>query len=733
MNLHAFLRECGRYLVVAGMVLSLAACNDPGEDGAAGQPGPGTVSTATALNTEVTAVAVDSPPVVSFRVTDQNGIPFTGLTPADVSFTIAQLNPGSNGEPSAWQNYINRVEQPNGVGPGTEATVQGTVERGTSGTLVNEGDGSYTYTFATDITNVTTPVAVPYDANRTHRIAMQLGGSVPVSNVVYTWRPSSGTTSGITSREIVKTDSCNECHGGLAMHGGGRIDTRYCVTCHNPGSTDANSGNTIDFKVMVHKLHMGEKLPSVLAGGSYTIWGHNSTPFDFSDVTFPQDVRNCTKCHDSADVDTPQADNWQNRASVEACGSCHDDVDFATGLNHIGGIASNATCSDCHAAGGAAGPVAASHVIPAQAAGTQFAYSLTSATYNATNGRVTAKLKITDPSNGNAPYALTEPVWATSTLRLNIAWGTGDYTNSGSGNGVAKAIQIAFLNAGALNATYHTYNSNTGVHTIVSDPLPAAAQASGSGSVAIEGYPKVVVDGVTVNTPVTSAVLAFAINDAAASPRRVVVDNAKCLTCHQTLSLHGNNRVNETAICVTCHNPNNTDIGVRPAGAVGGIDGKLEESIDFKRLIHAIHAADKDGHGFRENGLVVYGHMSSVFDYSHLRFPGKLNNCATCHAGTTYALPLAANVLPSVIDTTDAATDSDRSSLDTDPANDLVITPTAAVCSSCHDRAVAQAHMEQNGALFGATRAEAAVTVEVCEICHGPGRIGDVAVMHGSN
>lgn len=744
MNVRILPCEFARDLIVACLVLLLAACQSDGDDGAEGPPGPGTVSTATAITPQVSSVSTQSAPVVEFYIEDQYGIPFTGLTADNARFTIAQLDPGANGEPSAWQSYINKIETAGSAGPGTEDKLQANYEKATEGTFVNNGDGSYTYTFATNITNVTSPVAVPYDATRTHRIAIQLDNGVPVRNVIYTWQPSTGATSGITSREIVKIDSCNECHNKLAMHGGGRIDTRYCVTCHNPGSADANSGNTIDFKVMVHKLHMGEKLPSVVAGGSYSIWGHRDTKFDFSDVVFPQDVRNCTKCHDGSDSGTPEGDNWKNRPSVEACGSCHDDVNFTDGTLHQGSIADNSMCSDCHASGGSAGPVADDHIIPTHVARERFAYTITGATFDAGMGRVTANFKITDPSNGDAPYSLTEAVWTASTLRLNIAWDTSDYTNTGSGSGVSKAVQIAFLSGGVLNATYHSYDAGTGVHTVVSDPLPAAALASGSGSVAIEGYPKADVGGTIVNTPITSAVAYFAINDITARARRQVVASAKCLQCHETLSLHGNNRVNEPAICVTCHNPNNTDIEVRPTDG-SAVDGKIEESIDFKRMIHAIHAADKDGHGFRENGIVVYGHIMgsstayNAVDFSHVRFPGILSDCTTCHEGTSYTLPLNPSVQPSTIGTGTTLTQTKAGwnlatyIPDTDPANDLVITPTAAVCSSCHDKAIAQAHMEQNGALFGVTRDVAAVTVEVCEICHGPGRVGDVATLHGIN
>ena len=80
----------------------------------------------------------------------------------------------------------------------------------------------------------------------------------------------------------------------------------YCVTCHNPGSTDSDSGNTVDFKVMIHKIHHGENLPSVQAGGSYIVAGA-----DYSTVVYPQDIRNCTKCHANSAA-TPQGDNWKN-------------------------------------------------------------------------------------------------------------------------------------------------------------------------------------------------------------------------------------------------------------------------------------------------------------------------------------------------------------------------------------------------------------------------------------
>jgi cytochrome c len=61
-------------------------------------------------------------------------------------------------------------------------------------------------------------------------------------------------------------------------------------------------------------------------------------------------------------------------------------------------------------------------------------------------------------------------------------------------------------------------------------------------------------------------------------------------------------------------------------------------------------------------------------------------------------------------------------------ADDLMISPTASVCSACHDSSVAKIHMEQNGADFAAT--ESSINTEACAICHGPGRVADLAVVH---
>jgi hypothetical protein len=155
-----------------------------------------------------------------------------------------------------------------------------------------------------------------------------------------------------------------------SQHGGASRRDQW-RPCHNPGSWDNSPGNvqTLDFKVMIHKIHRGANLPSVLgpdgvAGtaddGKYMIGSA-----DFSTVVFPQDVRNCTKCHDGADPATPQGDNWKIQPSREACGSCHDNVNFATGVGHAGG-SGQLDLPRVHSTGGESGPVSNS-LIPGQA------------------------------------------------------------------------------------------------------------------------------------------------------------------------------------------------------------------------------------------------------------------------------------------------------------------------------------------------------------------------------
>ena len=147
-------------------------------------------------------------------------------------------------------------------------------------------------------------------------------------------------------------------------------------------------------------------------------------------------------------------------------------------------------------------------------------------------------------------------------------------------------------------------------------------------------------------------------------------------------------------------------------------------------MIHGIHASAA---GFRRNALVVIGRNGTIFDAGTLeRYPRNPRDCVACHvddgARGTFELPLAETVLGSTFNTRSFMPDG-TVRVDADPANDVKVTPTAAVCSSCHDSDKAVNHMVQRGrAAFSAT-AEQEV-LERCAACHGPGRDKSVRKVH---
>ena len=67
-------------------------------------------------------------------------------------------------------------------------------------------------------------------------------------------------------------------------------------------------------------------------------------------------------------------------------------------------------------------------------------------------------------------------------------------------------------------------------------------------------------------------------------------------------------------------------------------------------------------------------------------------------------------------------------------ATTLVLSPTVAVCSACHDSTDAITHMKSNtGSFYQARNTATSASGETCLVCHGTGRSADIAVMHSKN
>lgn len=126
--------------------------------------------------------------------------------------------------------------------------------------------------------------------------------------------------------------NCADCHGDSVMHlyenniHPAQFNPDYCKACHdyghyNTGDAFVNQGGTstngwsgygaVPISRRTHGVHRGKYLEhseEIYANADY-----------FKDVIFPEDIRNCTKCHTSSTSGT-----WKTEPSRVACLACHD-------------------------------------------------------------------------------------------------------------------------------------------------------------------------------------------------------------------------------------------------------------------------------------------------------------------------------------------------------------------------------------------------------------------------
>jgi hypothetical protein len=363
---------------------------------------------------------------------------------------------------------------------------------------------------------------------------------------------------------------------------------------------------------------------------------------------------------------------WLTNPNRVACGACHDDVNFATGENHAGGAwDDDEFCAFCHEAD----------------SGVEFDRSIRGAhtvvyKSNQLPGLVAQIQEVRNTGPGQSPtviFSLFSKKGRVNPASLNrilftLTGPNEDFDFYAQENALGRLMP-------AGNNWSFTFNA----------ALPN--NAAGSFSVGVEGRISNVPlsDGSTATDQMQNYIFPIAVTDAAPMARRLVVDDAKCESCHANLSLHGGNRHNAGEYCQTCHRPDATDDVVRLEG--------LDESIHFKYMVHKIHRG-----AALENGFVVYGYRSSVHDYSHVVFPGDLRNCEACHVEGAYGLPTPAGALP------------------TNSPNTLLTTMGAdtASCLSCHDSLEAAAHADANTSPLG----------ESCGACHGEDRSHAVDKVH---
>ncbi|MCB9898566.1 MAG: hypothetical protein H6825_11220 [Planctomycetes bacterium] len=169
--------------------------------------------------------------------------------------------------------------------------------------------------------------------------------------------------------------NCYRCHDQILFHGSGRGGVDTCLMCHGTaGSEDrppyvaanapATTGVTIDFREMLHKIHMGEELTNA---SDYTVVGfgqgypNNYSEHQYAEVAFPafpDGVKACFMCHGDTNESwyTPGARKHPDatlptRNWGVTCGSCHDSDAAHAHIDANTAPSGGESCAVCHADG----------------------------------------------------------------------------------------------------------------------------------------------------------------------------------------------------------------------------------------------------------------------------------------------------------------------------------------------------------------------------------------------
>jgi hypothetical protein len=181
---------------------------------------------------------------------DQNGVTTPG--PVTGSATVAYLPHGQN-------QYVNYL-----ASPATNSKTGVTFNNGSDedllpGQVTQNGPGQYTFTFQGKA-----PVGFDKTATTTvgiyvSRDLTSFGLSTYSADDVFSFVPNGSAV--IEVHDEIRTQTCNKCHDPLAGHEL-RHTLSLCVLCHTTGAGNTNSGNSVDLKVFIHKIHMGSSVVS---------------------------------------------------------------------------------------------------------------------------------------------------------------------------------------------------------------------------------------------------------------------------------------------------------------------------------------------------------------------------------------------------------------------------------------------------------------------------------------
>jgi OmcA/MtrC family decaheme c-type cytochrome len=548
------------------------------------------------------------------------------------------------------------------------------------------------------------------------------------------------------------------------IHRGRYLPTLYTASSSGPApALPSDAALPLPFLQGRNALLAGRKYSVVGEGAVEHVFGEARTRDDnggparlvAAGIWFPRTYRECDACHAGAA-------QWQTAYTTEisrrTCHGCHPDVWFepvagaldAVHLAHPGGPqADDLGCAACHVRSALVpaplAPLDEVHVAPLdRLAASQPVLEIVELRDFRPGALPTVVFRVRDQvgalSSLNAPEPPTTPgspvrraMWSSgtnSTISIliggPIAGGAAEYafgTFGGTTFPLSQSVPAATLPDAQGNYTY-TFT------------LPLPAQATGAWTAVLSGRRTTATTHYDLATkrfswPYTGETVAETADQvlahvdvavgrwAAGDPppanaRRAVVDQERCEACHRRLAFHGGTR-NAVAGCLLCHTPERTDWNRRPKDVAGNVnlaatyDGIEEQSVHFKVMIERIHTGTRHGSSatvetFRP--YVIYGNGGNPFFFGYGTFPADLARCDRCHLDGTWRLDtLVADAGATVANET--ATVSHAGTIS--HANDPVVGPMQASCTSCHANAFAMSHAERN-------------TVdgrETCVSCHG--------------
>jgi hypothetical protein len=617
-------------------------------------------------------------PVVSFHLETRDGTPVSEIDgqPLNVDmfrFMMGDLVPaGTATQWGTWDSpYFERwvYEQ----APSTRTGIvypQGTLN------VSDAANGNYTYTFATAFGSQTALDDAPdldHTAGASHvqRLLLRFDGrddpNITQRSVAFLDFnvPASGSqaTALDPQRQFVTAEACEKCHSpnwDRAAHAGGYRDTRSCALCHSPlgfdtlGNEDRGQfmqDNDAYASVFFHKIHGAIDIPFWTEEGRIRGEGYEA-------VTFPQEIRDCVICHTDSGLDlgtqASMIDNWKTNPTIQICGSCHVDVDFATGANHPGGAQSDNTgCTFCHpqTGGGIGRSIDNAHDITPHVADPAIQGDKDYLTDNIREFDVT--LEITPPLNGQF-YAVGEFPQVTATLADHATGApvaSSIYTTPEDDTGaVGGGLSVAYIQISGPRArpfpvlatdSFTDPNWDGNLENIEdehdmfvggTDPQ-VLTDSSGFSYLMLP-----ITDDLDPGTYLVRVVFAdygrvgsgnyridstawttIQIGTADVEPK--VAGNA-CVNCHGpgTAPFHDERHSVpfDTDQCLACHHD------------TAHAQGERLHGVPLANRVHAVHSANAKGdiYFFSDPGRDTLG---TARDWTEVTYPREIMNCNTCH------------------------------------------------------------------------------------------------------